>query len=174
MSGTADKDHGGNVRGVNQQPQRLSFEERSSELIGKALDQWEKEGKITSLPIRVGAVDQVIRDHARENGHSLDSNSMYFTGKGLSHSRRESKIRDGLAVSKEDFKRFPADKSSMKIYYDKTTNNYTYTDGINKFVLQTNVKVKLRNGKISSSTLVTASKMRDATEFNMEKYIRLK
>ena len=169
-----DKDYGGGVRSGYQQPQGPSVEEKASEAIGKALDQWEKEGKITTLPIRVGDVDKAVQEHAKANGNSLANNSMYFTGKGLSHSRRASKIRDGIAVSKEDFIKFPLNKSTMKIYYDKTTKNYTYTDGCNKFVLQTNVKVKLKNGKISSSTLVTASKLRDDTEFFMGKYIRLK
>lgn len=173
MSGT-DKDYGGGVRIMHQQPQWQSAEDKASEAIGKALDQWENEGKITALPIRVGDVDKAVKEHAKGNGNPLANDSMYFTGKGLSHSRRASKIRDGIAVSKEDFKKFPQKKSSMKIYYDKTTNNYTYTDGRNKFVLQTNVKVKLKNGKISASTLVTASKLRDDTEFVMEKYIRLK
>lgn len=171
---SADKGKGGGVRGGYQQPQGPSVEEKASEAIGKALDQWETEGKITTLPIRVGDVDKVIQEHAKANGNTLANNSMYFTGKGLSHSRRASKIRDGIAVSKEDFKKFPMNKSTMKIYYDKTTKNYTYTNGHNKFVLQTNVKVKLKNGKTSSSTLVTASKMRNDVEFAMSKYIRLK
>lgn len=163
---------GGNV--ANQEAQAKRIAERASAKIEKALTQWENEGKITGNPIRVGYVDREIRRHAKQNGNALANSSMYFTGKGLSHAERASKVRDGLAVSKKDFSRFPIDKSKMKIYYDTSTKNYTYTDGKNKFVLKTNEVIKIRRGKKTTAVLVTASKLRSADEFNMKKYVKLR
>lgn len=69
---------------------------------------------------------------------------------------------------------FPFVKSDMSIYYDSETKRYTYTDMINKFVLETNVKIKLDNGKKEVVTLVTASKLRGVDEFEMRKHTKIK
>ena len=45
---------------------------------------------------------------------------------------------------------------------------------INKYILEPNQKVKLANGRVYAVTLVTATKMRNTTEFRMRKYIKIK
>ena len=44
----------------------------------------------------------------------------------------------------------------------------------NKFVLETNVRIKLDNGKKEVVTLVTASKLRGVDEFETRKYTKIK
>ena len=45
---------------------------------------------------------------------------------------------------------------------------------INKYILEPNQKIKLANGRVYAVTLVTATKMRNTTEFRMRKYIKIK
>ena len=78
-----EKDHGGTVRGLTQQPERLSLEDKASEAIGKALDEFAEKGYITARPINVGDVDSVIEKHAKEIGEPLENKSMYFTNDAL-------------------------------------------------------------------------------------------
>lgn len=169
-----EKDHGGTVRGLTQQPEGLSLEDKASEAIGKALDEFAEKGFITARPINVGDVDGVIEKHAKEIGNPLENKSMYFTNKGLQHTDRDFKKALGKDVGREKLMSFPKDKHSMSIYYDTDTKRYTYANNESKFVLEPNRRVKLRNGKEAVVTLVTASKIESMQEFNMANYVKLK
>ena len=52
--------------------------------------------------------------------------------------------------------------------------NKCHIDMKNKFVLETNVRIKLDNGKKEVVTLVTASKLRGVDEFETRKYTKIK
>lgn len=173
MGGRGAASSGGGGK-ASSQSEKEAMLEKASNNIGSAIDEYKEKGFITSLPINVGKVDKEVVRHAKSIGNPLENNSMYFTGNALSHSMRDVKQNNGIAVTAEDFKSFPKNKSSMKVYYDKSTGNYTYTDGTNKFILKPNVKVKLKNGRKSVVTLVTATRMRSADEFNMGKYVLIK
>ena len=162
---------GGKSNSLAKQEERIKI---ASANIGNAIKEYNEKGYITSLPINVGKVENEVARHAKSIGKPLENNTMYFTGNALVHSMRDMKQNEGIAVSAKDFKAFPKTKSSMKVYYDKSTGNYTYTNGKNKFVLQPNVRVKLKNGKKSVVSLVTATKMRSVDEFNMGKYELIK
>lgn len=169
-----EKDHGGTVRGFAKQPEGLSLEDKASEAIGKALDEFAEKGYITARPINVGDVDSVIEKHAKEIGEPLNNKSMYFTNDALEHTDRDFKKELGKAVGREKLMSFPKDKYSMNIYYDTKTKRYTYANSDSKFVLQPNQRVRLKNGKEAVVSLVTASKIESMEEFNMANYIKLK
>ena len=151
-----------------------SVEQKAYEAIGLAYDEFKEKGYITSHPILVGIVDDAVVFHAQEFGKPIKNKAIYFKNDELEHIWRDSKLTSGIAVSKEDVQSFPFTKSHMSIYYDSETKRYTYTDMKNKFVLETNVRIKLDNGKKEVVTLVTASKLRGVDEFEMRKYTKIK
>jgi len=151
-----------------------SIEQRAYEAIALAYNEFKEKGYITSYPILVGIVDDAVACHAQELGTPIINRAIYFKNDDLEHIWRDSKVSSGIAVSKEDVQNFPFTKSYMSIYYDSETKRYTYTDMQNKFVLETNVKIKLDNGKKEVVTLVTASKLRGVDEFEMRKYTKIK
>lgn len=169
-----EKEHGGTVRGISQQPEGLSLEDKAAEAIGKALDEFADKGFITARPINVGEVDSVIEEHAKGMGSPLENRTMYFTNDALEHTQRDFKKGLGKAVSREDLMSFPKSKSSMNIFYDTNTGNYTYANNHSKFVLRPNQRVKLKNGKEAVVSLVTASETGSMQEFNMANYVKLK
>lgn len=175
MGGRGASGRGGRGGGKSDsQAKKEAMAKKASENIGNAIEEYKEKGYITSLPINVGEVEKEVSAHAKSIGEPLENNTMYFTGNSMVHSLRDVKQNNGIAVTDKDFKDFPKAKSSMKVYYDISTGNYTYTDGKNKFILQPNVKVKLKNGKKSVVSLVTATKMRTGDEFNMGKYVLIK
>ena len=151
-----------------------NIEQQAYEAIGLAYNEFKEKGCITARPICVGDVDDEVVNHAKEYGIPLISKGIYFNNDALEHIWRDSKVRSGIAVSKEDVQEFPFTKAYMTVYYDTETKRYTYTDLRNKFILETNVKIKLDNGKKEVVTLVTASKLRGVDEFEMRKYIKIK
>ena len=151
-----------------------SVEQRAYYAIGLAYNEFKEKGYITSYPILIGIIDDAIVLHSKKLGIIIQNKAIYFKNDALEHIWRDSKVNSGIAVSKEDVQNFPFDKSDMFIYYDSETKRYTYTDMINKFVLETNVKIKLDNGKKEVVILVTASKLRGVDEFEMRKYTKIK
>ena len=148
----------------------------ASQRLAKAIQELDKKGFITSLPICVGKADRTIREHANSIGTPLVNDKMYFRGNAIRHAIRSSKEEAGICVSDEDFIAFPTAKSRMEIYYDKSTRNYTYTDKLNKFVVKPNQRIKIATSREKVVSLVTASRLRENgyTEFKMGKYIRIK
>lgn len=139
-----------------------------------AFAEFDQLGYITSPPILIGTVEDEIVYHARSIGRPLRSRTIYFRGDELEHACRNKKKSVGIAVSRNDFCNFPFTKSSMSVYFDIEAHRYTYTDYKNKYILEPNQKVKLANGRVFAVTLVTATKMRNATEFRMKKYKNIK
>lgn len=150
------------------------IEQQAYEAIGLAYNEFKEKGYITAHPIFVGDVDDAVVNHAKEYGIPLISRAIYFKNDALEHIWRDSKVHSGIAVSKEDVQEFPFAKAYMTVYYDTETQRYTYTDFRNKFILETNVKIRLDSGKKEIVTLVTASKLRGVDEFEMRKYIKIK
>ena len=152
----------------------VSTEQMASQNIANAIDELIAKGYITSRPILVGDVENEVADFANSIGNPLQNKSMYFTGGGITHALRDTKQNKGVAVDNEDFVSFPFSKSKMSIYYDTETKRYTYTDGKNKFIVEPNAKVKLKNEKEAVVSLITATKMRRTDEFCMDKYKKVK
>ena len=152
----------------------LTIEQYAYDAIGAAYDEFKEKGYITAHPIFVGIIEDAIALHAQELRSPIKNKAIYFKNDALEHIWRDSKVNSGISVSKEDVQSFPFTKAKMDIYYDCETKRYTYTDYKNKFVLETNVKIKLDNGKKEVVTLVTASKLRGVDEFEMRKYTKIK
>lgn len=142
--------------------------------IQEAFAELEQKGFITCQPIYIGTIEEEIIIFASNINEPIGNSELYFTGDAIRHSQRQSKANAGICVAKEDYCAFPNNKATMSIFFDLETHRYTYTDFSNKFIVQPNVKIKLYQEKTVVVSLVTASKVRDISEFGMRKYIRIK
>lgn len=141
--------------------------------IAKVIEDINSKGFSMEKPFKIGEVEKRLKDFANENGVALGSREMYMTTAQIAHSVRDTKKEKGLAVSEDDLKNFPIKMNSMDLYHDKETNNFTYSDGKNKYILNPNYEIKLENGKSKVVNYITASKMVDDTEFSMRKYTKI-
>lgn len=142
--------------------------------IQDAFAELEEKGFITCPPIFIGVIEDEIIQFGTTINEIIECNLLYFTGDAIRHSQRQSKVDAGICVPKEKYIDFPETKKTMSIFYDFETHRYTYTDFVNKFIVQPNVKIKLEQEKVLVVSLVTASKVRDASEFGMKKYLKIK
>ena len=122
-------------------------------------------------PFTVGHVERRMRDYANANGITIADGDLYMSVKGLAHARRPSKVRDGIASSEQDIAEFPSKRSRMDLFYDGTS--FVYTDYKNKFIIDPNYELKLKNGKTMKVNFVTAGIATDPTEFNNPRYRRV-
>lgn len=144
----------------------------ASRKIRKVLDDIKVLGHSKVSPFAVGRVEKRMADYARANGITLGSKSIYMGAKSLAHATRGLKVKRGIRVSDVDLVSFPQRKSSMSLYYDTTTKNFTYTNGSVKYVLHPNYKIKLKSGKTRVVNFITASKT-DGKEFNQKNYRKI-
>lgn len=126
------------------------------------------------FPFSVGQIEWQIKNHARRNGIELGSNHLYMTMKQILHSRRPSKIRDGVAVDEDKIVSFPSDKFKMDIYFDKMEKTYIYTDGTNKFYVLPNYELKFGRGKRKLVNYITSKKVSPNENFAGDRFERLK
>lgn len=144
----------------------------ASQKIRRVLAEIRMQGHSKTSPFAVGRVEKRMVDFAKANGITLGSKSIYMGAKSLSHATRGLKVKRGIRVSDIDLVSFPQRKSSMSLYYDTTTKNFTYTNGSVKYILHPNYKIKLKSGKTRVVNFITASKT-DGKEFNQKNYKRI-
>ena len=130
-----------------------------------------KEGIAKVQPFSVGHVERRMRDFANANGISIADGDLYMSVKGITHARRPSKIRDGIAVSERDMAEFPNKRPRMDLFYDGT--NFIYTDYKNKFIIHPNYELKISGTKKKKVNFVTSGKVTDPTDFNNTRYRRV-
>ena len=104
-----------------------------------------RDGISKALPFSVGHVEKRMRDFANANGIAIANGDLYMSVKGITHARRPSKIRDGLAVSESDMAEFPKKRSQMDLFHDGTS--FIYTDYKNKFIIHPNYELKIDGKK---------------------------
>ncbi len=140
--------------------------------IRAVMQQLTANGISKARPFPIGRIDKVVLDYAERNGIALASKNVYISVKGITHTLRPTKVRDGVAVSKTAIIMFPQNMRKMAIYYD---GSFIYTDGKNKFVISPNYKVKLPSGKTYKTSFVTARKIESTDEFNdTNKYTKIR
>lgn len=110
-----------------------------------------------------GRIERRMDEHAKANGITLGSRSMYMSPKSLSHARRGNKERAGLALSIADIAAFPKARRKMDLYFDG--ESYIYTDYKSKFIIHPNYAIKTGKGKSRKVAFITAGKA-NKTEFN--------
>ena len=84
---------------------------------------------------------------------------------------RASKNAKGLVVSEEDLIHFPQNRFQMDLYYDGEC--FVYTDGISKFIIHPNYKMKISREHVEMVNFITATKIKDPAEFTLPKYIKI-
>lgn len=125
-------------------------------------------------PFSVGRVEREMSDYANANNITLATPNLYISDERIAHAIRETKQRDGVAVSDEDMANFPSSRYRMKLYYDSKHKNFVYQDGRNKFIVEPNYEIKDKSGRTRHVLMLTASLITDINEFNMRKYIKIK
>lgn len=153
----------------------LSIEAQASATISGVIADFKSKGYSRQRPFEIGKVEKEIKDYAREHNIELGSNDIVMTADQIGHTLRDSKVRDDKAISPEHLVEFPMRRSGMEIYHDKTDNKFIYFDRSRneKFVVHPNYSMKINRERVRHVNYITASKT-DPTEFNMQKYRRIK
>lgn len=112
-----------------------------------------------------GRIERRMDEHAKANGITLGSRSIYMSPKSLGHARRDTKIEKGLAVSIAELSAFPKARHRMDLFFDG--ESYVYTDYKSKFIIHPNYKIGSKGRRVA---FVTAGIVTDAREFSLPKY----
>ncbi|MBQ7472652.1 MAG: hypothetical protein IJS97_09595 [Prevotella sp.] len=108
---------------------------------------------------------------ADANGVELASNELYMSAKQLQHSMRASKNAKGLVVDASELIAFPKRRFSMDLYYDGEC--FIYTNGLSKFIVHPNYKMKISRELVAKVNFITATKVKDPAEFTLPKYRKI-
>ena len=141
------------------------------DLIASVLDDFHRKGFSLVLPFSVGKVEQRMLQFANVNGIELGGDELYMSVKQLLHSLRPSKLAKGLTVSEQDLIDFPQKRFAMDLYYDG--NCFIYTDGVSKFIVHPNYKMKISREVVKIVNFITATKIKDSAEFSLPKYQKI-
>lgn len=118
-----------------------------------------------------GRVEPRMQTHAEANGIEIASKSVYMSPKSLSHARRKTKVGKGIDVSIDAIAKFPKTRYKMDLYWDGEC--YVYTDYRNKFIIHPNYRMTLPNGKLRKVAFITAGRVTDVSEFNVDRYEKI-
>ena len=105
------------------------------------------------------------------NGIVLGSDELYMSAKQLQHCMRASKIAKGLVVDAEELIAFPEKRFLMDLYYDGEC--FIYTDGLSKFIVHPNYKMKINREQVKLVNFITATRRIDKKEFNGKRYVKI-
>lgn len=108
---------------------------------------------------------------AHANDISLASDELYMSAKQLQHCMRASKASKGLVVADADLIGFPQNRLQMELYYDGEC--FIYTDGISKFIVHPNYKMKISREIVVQVNFITATRVKDPAEFTIPKYHKI-
>lgn len=108
---------------------------------------------------------------AQANAVTLASDELYMSAKQLQHSMRASKAAKGLVVADADLIGFPQSRIQMDLYYDGEC--FIYTDGLSKFIIHPNYKIKISRELVANVNFITATRIKDPAEFTLPKYRKI-
>ena len=94
-----------------------------------------------------------------------------MSAKQLQHCLRASKSAKGLVVDDADLIQFPQNRFSMDLYYDGEC--FIYTDGVSKFIVHPNYKMKISREIVKQVNFITATRRTDKNEFNGKRYVKI-
>ena len=141
------------------------------ELIASVLIDIQQKGYSTIQPFSIGEVEKRMIQFAEENSIDLGSKLLYMSARQLQHCMRPSKEVKGLVVSSDDLIRFPKNRFRMDLYYDGQC--FIYTDGLSKFIVHPNYKMKISREFVAHVNFITATKVKDPAEFTLPKYRKI-
>ena len=117
-------------------------------LIKSVLTDINQKGYSSVQPFSIGKVEERMMQFANSNAITLASDELYMSAKQLQHSMRASKATKGLVVTDADLIGFPQNRFQMDLYYDGEC--FIYSDGVSKFIVHPNYKMKARSNCSSS------------------------
>ena len=140
-------------------------------LIAAVLNDISQKGFSSVMPFSIGNVEVRMVHFADANGIELASDELYMSAKQLQHSMRASKNAKGLVVDAADLIAFPQSRFSMELYYDGEC--FIYTDGLSKFIVHPNYKMKVNREMVKLVNFITATRRTDKKEFNGKRYVKI-
>ena len=141
------------------------------ELIAAVLDDISQKGFSSVLPFSIGKVEFRMSLFASANGIELGSEELFISAKQLQHCMRASKATKGLVVDASELIAFPQNRFSMDLYYDGDC--FIYTDGLSKFIIHPNYKIKVSREIVKLVNFITATRRTDKKEFNGKRYVKI-
>jgi len=145
--------------------------ENIEKLIGTILTDIRLKGFSVIQPFSIGPVEKRMMQFAAINGILLASDELYMSSKQLQHSMRASKGAKGLIVPDSELIGFPKNRFAMDLYYDGEC--FIYTNGLSKFIVHPNYKVKISREVVKLVNFITATLRTDKYEFNGKRYIKI-
>ena len=140
-------------------------------LIATVLSDIRQKGYSSIQPFDIGEVEERMLSFAQVNGATLACDRLYMSAKQLQHCMRASKDAKGLVVSEDELIRFPQSRFQMDLYYDGEC--FIYTDGVSKFIVHPNYKMKVSREMVKLVNFITATRRTDKKEFNGKRYIKI-
>ena len=141
------------------------------QLIATVLTDIQQKGYSSIQPFDIGEVEERMMLFAQANGVMLGSDRLYMSAKQLQHCMRTSKDAKGLVVLPDELIRFPKERYQMDLYYDGEC--FIYTNGVSKFIVHPNYKMKVNRDIIKLVNFITATRRTDKKEFNGKRYIKI-
>ena len=141
------------------------------ELIANVLSDIRQKGYSSIQPFSVGKVEERMLQFSQSFGITLGSDELYMSAKQLQHCMRASKNAKGLVVSDSELVKFPVSRFSMDLYYDGEC--FIYTDGVSKFIVHPNYKMKVSREMVKLVNFITATRIKDPAEFTLPKYRKI-
>ena len=141
------------------------------ELIAKVLTDIRQNGYSSVQPFSIGKVELRMSQYAAVNGIVLGSDELYISAKQLQHCMRASKNAKGLVVDAADLISFPYNRFAMDLYFDGEC--FIYTDGVSKFIVHPNYKMKVSREVVKLVNFITATRRTDKKEFNGKRYVKI-
>lgn len=138
------------------------------EVIAQVLADIRQKGFSAVQPFSIGKVEERMMQFAQTNRVILASDELYMSAKQLQHCMRASKGAKGLVVDDADLISFPQSRFQMELYYDGEC--FIYTDGISKFIVHPNYKMKISREIVAQVNFITATRVKDPAEFTLPKY----
>lgn len=140
-------------------------------LIATILDDIRQKGYSSVQPFSIGKVETRMTQFAAVNGIALGSNELFMSAKQLQHCMRASKNAKGLVVDDAELIAFPKNRFAMDLYFDGEC--FIYTDGISKFIVHPNYKMKVSRDVVKLVNFITATRRTDKKEFNGKRYVKI-
>ena len=132
-------------------------------LIATILDDIRQKGYSSVQPFSIGKVETRMTQFAAVNGIALGSNELFMSAKQLQHCMRASKNAKGLVVDDAELIAFPKNRFAMDLYFDGEC--FIYTDGISKFIVHPNYKMKVSRDVVKLVNFITATRRTDKKEW---------
>lgn len=142
---------------------------KASEKIASMINTIEKDKTANIPPFAVCSIGKDVKRFAQSHSITVGSDEIYISKKFYFHSQRAAKGE--LRLSKSDYIEFPMKKRYMAKFYDGEA--FVYTDFKVKFIVKPNFKIKTPDGYKMVANLITAGKVTNKREFNIDRYERI-